>query len=176
MMDQQNLEGYAARFRRSFPGAGQSARAMAEKAARETRSCRQDFRRRTRPGTGPEARRSEQIDHSTGQARQELFLCPGQRLARPRRPHHPSAACDGGAAGLYRGALRARSHLASAGGRPRRRRPAAIPLPCRLGKRSASIARRTGWPSWSGRCRKSAATSRRRWPATRRPANSRWPP
>ena len=42
-----------------------------------------------------------------------------------------------------------------------------------IGRRFASIARRTGWQSWSRRCRKSAATSRCTCPAMRRPANSR---
>ena len=39
------------------------------------------------------------------------------------------------------------------------------------GRRFASSARRIAWPSWWRRCRKSAATSRRTCPATRRPAN-----
>ena len=41
------------------------------------------------------------------------------------------------------------------------------------GKRCASSARRTAWPSWSRRCRKSAATSRASVRATSRRANSR---
>ena len=94
----------------------------------------QDLGRGTRPGTRPEARRPERIDHPPHQARQGLQLRPRQRHPHQACRHHPPAAPDGGAAGLSRGALRGRSQFASAGGRHRRRRPAAIPLSRRLGK------------------------------------------
>ncbi len=68
------------------------------------------------------------------QARQDLFIRSRQRLAGPRCPYHPPAARDGDAAGLSPGALLHRSEHAFAGGRPRCRRPIAIPLPRRLGK------------------------------------------
>ena len=80
------------------------------------------------------SRRPERTDHPPHQARQELFIRSRQRHADPPHRHHQAPELDGGAPGLCRSPLRPRSDLASAGGRPRCRGPAAIPLSFRLGK------------------------------------------
>ena len=135
MMDQQNFE--AARPVSADP-AVQLAKALGQlpKAAPAAKaaSAPKTLGRRPRPGTGPEARRPERTDHPPHQARQELFIRARQRHGGPPCRHHQAPALDGGAAGLCRSALFARSDLASAGRRPRCRGPAAIPLSFRLGE------------------------------------------
>ena len=176
MMDQAEFRGYAARFRRSCRCTGESARAIAESAARQgppSRPSPPDLGRRARPGTRPQARRPERTDHPPHQARQELFIRSRQRHGDPPCRHHPPPELDGGAAGLWRSALFARSELASAGRRPRCRGPAAIPLPRRLGEGARAAQGPPAGAAGRGARQKSAATSRCICRATSRRANSR---
>ena len=133
MMDQQNFE--APQPASADPAValaemlGQLPKPPARKAGRRRRSVAELAEHH-----GPQARRPERADHPPHQARQGLFIHSRQRHQDPPRADHPPPAPDGGAAGLSRRALFGRPELASAGGRHRCRRPAAIPLSRRLGE------------------------------------------
>ncbi len=105
---------------------------------RESTRCASQRRgwRRCRPDetVGPASRHHRCLVDPPPPSRQGLELSRRRRTRDPRSRDGAPAGAAGGAAGLCRRALRQGCRRAPAGDRPRRRRPAAVPLSSGLGQ------------------------------------------
>ena len=170
------FRGYAARFRRSCRCSGGNARPTAEGRRKSRSRLSQRPRSRNSPANSGSSSASRTNSPSAASSAARAIHSFAPMAARSATPA-PSAGCTG---------WRCRRPIATCAIRPiptRICRPSAsmpqagcntATMP--IGKRCASSARRIGWPNWSPRSQKSAATFPCICRATSRRANSRCRP